>query len=171
MSWSKRHHLKLKKLNGAGGGGQLMPLHHFWSHDSKAEFEDDSGSALHSDFTNQDFCLFMSSSQSYVWVFLLHMSLYQDYCPHKGYVPLWLCQKTKFLYESSVKNRIRFGLKLGCHCIPWAPLSTLSGENAGPFYAFCWMKGRTQILENIILFVFLDCWSFLVPLSNLPGSN
>lgn len=22
MSWSKRHHLKLKKLNGAGGGGQ-----------------------------------------------------------------------------------------------------------------------------------------------------
>lgn len=96
--------------------------------------------------------------------------LHQDSCLHRGYVPLRFCQKTKFLNGGSAKNRIQFGLKLGCHSIPWVPPSTLSGENAGPFCAFCWMK-RTQILENIILFVFLDCWSFLVPLSVLPGAN
>lgn len=147
-----------------------MLLRHSRSHDSKAESEGDGGGpALAFDLANQDFCLSMRSSQSCVWVFLLHVCTrtpaHTEVMFHCGFV------RKQFLNGSSAKNRIRFGLKLGCHSIPWAPLSTLSGENAGPFYAFCWMKGRTQILENITLFVFLDCWSFLVPLSVLPGTN
>lgn len=115
MSWSKRHHLKLKKLNGGGG----RPI------DAIAPF---SGS------------WFKGRIWGWWWpctglwpgkpgLLSIHevlailcvcpaQCLHQDSCPHRGYVPLRFCQKTKFLNGGSAKNRIRFGLKLGCHSIP-----------------------------------------------------